>query len=73
VTDRVLGSLLDSLTLLSASPGIGHRRPDLTDDERLSFWSVGPTLIVYRRVDDGIDVLAIERADLDWRRILDQL
>jgi hypothetical protein len=34
------------------------------------FWSVAPTLIAYRRRGDGVEVLFIERAERDWRRLL---
>lgn len=71
VADEVLDLLVRAFELLTRFPGAGHRREDLTDDDRILFWSVGPTLIAYRRARDGIDVLAIDRADFDWRETLD--
>jgi plasmid stabilization system protein ParE len=73
VTDRVLDSLLDALVLLSEHPRAGHRREDITDDENLLFWSVGPTLIAYRPTKRGLEVVAVERANVDWSGILDHL
>lgn len=70
VADEVLDLLARAFELLARFPRAGHRREDLTDDDRILFWSVGPTLIAYRRARDGIDVLAIDRADFDWRDAL---
>jgi hypothetical protein len=32
---------------------------------------VGPTLIAYRERNGGIEVVLVERADLNWERLLD--
>ncbi|MEM8885686.1 MAG: type II toxin-antitoxin system RelE/ParE family toxin [Planctomycetota bacterium] len=68
VADRVLDRIEASLEMLATNPPTGHRREDITSDPQVRFWSVGPTLIAYRPVSaGGIEVLAIERGDRDWR------
>jgi plasmid stabilization system protein ParE len=58
------------LERLAANPGIGHRREDLTLNKSVRFWSVGPTLIAYRSEHSPIEVLFIERGEVDWERLL---
>ncbi len=70
VAERVLGELECAFENLAASPGIGHRREDLTQDEQIRFRSVGPTLIAYRRVADVTEILFVERGERDWERLL---
>ena len=70
VTDRVLDTIEDALTALGENPLTGHRRQDLTDDESIRFHSVGPTLIAYRHDRSPIEVLFIERGEMDWERLL---
>ena len=70
VADRVIGQLERSFEQLAANPGIGHRREDLTQDGRVLFWSVGPTLMAYRLHPDWVEILFVERGDLDWERML---
>ena len=57
--------------MLADNTGLGHRREDLTGDEFIRFWPVGPSLLAYQSTDDGIVVLFIERADRDWKRLLE--
>ena len=45
--DRVLGELRNQFTKLTETPGLGHRRSDLTDRD-VFFWSVFSYLVVYR-------------------------
>lgn len=56
---------------LAEHPGMGHRRGDLTDDEDVLFWTVGPTVIAYRSHGSGVLVLFLERGELDWERMLE--
>ena len=42
VAERVLDDLATAFDRLADSPGIGHSREDLTSNERIQFWSVGP-------------------------------
>lgn len=68
--ERVLDRLLDTFERLAESPGIGQHREDLTSDDRIRFWSVGPTLIAYRSVGDSIQILIIERGERDWEQLM---
>jgi plasmid stabilization system protein ParE len=56
---------------LAENPGLGHLREDLTSDEVIRFWPVGPSLLAYRPTEDGIVVLFIERGNKDWKRLLE--
>lgn len=38
--------------------------------KRVLFWSVGPTLIAYRSNPEWVEVLFVERGDIDWERML---
>lgn len=57
--------------ILAENPALGHRREDITSDESIKFWPVGPSLLAYQSTDDGIVVLLIERADKDWKQLLE--
>lgn len=72
VADRVVTELEQAFTRLAAHPDVGHRRPSLTRDERVRFWSVGPTLIGYRATPQWIEILLVERGELDWERLLSE-
>jgi plasmid stabilization system protein ParE len=72
VADRVLLELHAAFRLLAENPSVGHRREDLTADRALLFWSVGPTLIAYRPAQGRIDILFIERAEVDWERLMER-
>jgi hypothetical protein len=56
--------------LPAAKPDVGHHREDLTPDEHVLFWSVGPTLIAYRAKPEWLEVLFVERGGLDWEALL---
>ena len=69
--EAALDRLIAAFELLAENPGAGHRRDELSQDERIRFWSVGPTLIAYRAgSQDLIEVLFVERGDRDWEQIL---
>lgn len=70
VADRVVTDLGKAFELLAANPDVGHHREDLTRDEHVLFWSVGPTLIAYRSCPEWIEILFVERGELDWERML---
>jgi len=70
VADRVADDLVHAFELLERNPGAGHRRDDLTHNCQVLFWHVGPTLIAYRLASDGVHVLFVERAEVDWERML---
>jgi plasmid stabilization system protein ParE len=69
---RAVSDLESAFELPAACPEAGHRRTDRTNDEQVRFWSVGPTLIAYRRGSECIEILLIERADLDGILLLGQ-
>jgi len=66
----VIADLGEAFERLAANPSIGHRREDLTRDGRVLFWSVGPTLLAYRSNPEWVEILFVERGDLDWERKL---
>lgn len=66
VGERVLTELEQAFDLLAGRPGVGHTREDITRDERVRFWPVGPTLIAYRSDPEGLEVLFVERGEVDW-------
>ena len=71
--DRVLERLAGAFSMLAAHPGAGHRREDLTEDENVRFWAVGPTLVAYRAASsDVVEILIVERGERDWERLLEQ-
>lgn len=72
VAERVLGELEKAFERLARNPEIGHRREDLTRRDRVFFWHVGPSLIAYRPDPEGVEVLFVERGELDWERVLEE-
>ena len=73
VAERVLDQFAGAFDRIGETPGIGHRREDLTEDDRIRFWSVGPSLIAYRiRPNAPVEVLFVERGERDWESILEQ-
>lgn len=69
-TDDVLRRFESSFLRLAEFPRAGHLREDLTDDPAIRFWSVPPGLIAYRADRAPIEVLFIERGEIDWRWLL---
>lgn len=70
--DRVVDDLQSAFQRLAEHPDIGHRREDLTNEEQVLFWLVGPTLIAYRHLTDMVEVLFVERAEFDWERMFEE-
>jgi toxin ParE1/3/4 len=60
--DEVVDRIHRTCELCATQPGIGESRPDLGAELRVL--AVGPHVLVYRPLDDGIRVLRI----LDGRR-----
>ena len=73
VCDRVLGSIEEALQQLAEMPLSGHLREDLTEDASIRFTNVGPSLIAYRCERSPIEILFIERGEMDWERLLGEL
>jgi toxin ParE1/3/4 len=69
VAEDVLDRHVAAFERLADSPGIGHVRPDITSEPNVRFWSVGPSLIAYRRSEDTIEILFVERGQRDWARL----
>jgi plasmid stabilization system protein ParE len=70
VAARVVDELEHAFEQLAANPGIGHRREDLTANEAVRFWNVGPTLIAYRDRPQWLEILFVERGGIDWESFL---
>ena len=70
VAERVVTALERAFEQLATHPDIGHLREDLTNDREVRFWSVGPTLIAYRGSSSAIEIIAVERGELDWQQLL---
>jgi plasmid stabilization system protein ParE len=70
VAGRVERDLEGAFEQLATYPDIGHHRDDLTADQSVRFWVVGPTLIAYRSRLERVEILFVERGDIDWERVL---
>jgi antitoxin ParD1/3/4/toxin ParE1/3/4 len=62
--DRWVGKLFDAFELLARSPGIGHKREDLTAYPVL-FWPVGAYRIIYRIQSGPIEIVAVTQGARD--------
>lgn len=62
--DRWIAKLFDAFEALGRSPGIGHKREDLT---RLSvlFWPVGAYLVIYRTGSGPVEIVAVTQGSRD--------
>ncbi len=69
VAEDVLDRLVSAFERIARHPGMGHVRPEVTDDKAVRFWSVGPTVIAYRPAGDRVEILFIERGERDWERL----
>jgi plasmid stabilization system protein ParE len=70
---RVESVLFDRFAPLARSPGIGHSRQDLTSLPVL-FYRAHPYqyMIIYRRTQSSIEIIALLHARRDMTEILDQ-
>jgi plasmid stabilization system protein ParE len=62
--DRWIGKLFDAFEALGQTPGMGHRREDLTAYPVL-FWPVGAYLIIYRSERRPIEIVAVTQGSRD--------
>jgi plasmid stabilization system protein ParE len=62
--DRWVGKLFDAFEALGQTPGMGHRREDLTLYPVL-FWPVGAYLIIYRAERHPIEIVAVTQGSRD--------
>ncbi len=69
--DRWIGKLFDAFDALARSPGMGHKREDLTAYPIL-FWPVGACLILYRVQNEFIEIAAVTQGARDIPSFLHQ-
>ena len=62
--DRWIGKLFDAFEALGQSPGMGHKREDLTAYPVL-FWPVGSYLVIYRAERLPIEIVAVTQGSRD--------
>jgi len=62
--DRWIGKLFGAFEALARTPGIGHKREDLTDYP-VAFWPVGSYLIIYRAEHRPIEIVAVTQGSRD--------
>ena len=62
--DRWIEKLFDAFDAIDRSPGIGHKREDLTAYPVL-FWTVGAYLIIYRVECQPIEIVAVTQGSRD--------
>jgi len=62
--DRWAGKLFDAFEALARTPGMGHKREDLSDYPVL-FWPVGSYLILYRAERRPIEIVAVTQGSRD--------
>ncbi len=62
--DRWLETRFAAFDALAARPGMGHTRKDLTKLP-VRFWPVGAYLIVYRRQEARIEIVAVTQGSRD--------
>ena len=67
--DRVINEIQEAFLLMSAMPGIGHSRTDLTD-KPLRFWPVRRYLVVYRAEAEPLEIVRVVSAYRDVRGLL---
>lgn len=56
--------MFDAFDAIGNTPGIGHRREDLTDYSVL-FWPVGAYLIIYRATSRPVEIAAVTQGARD--------
>jgi plasmid stabilization system protein ParE len=62
--DRWIGKLFDAFESLAQTPGLGHKRDDLTLHPVL-FWPLGSYLIIYRASRRPIEIVAVTQGSRD--------
>lgn len=62
--DRWIGKLFDALEALGQTPGMGHKREDLTRYPVL-FWPVGAYVVIYRPERRPIEIVAVTQGSRD--------
>jgi plasmid stabilization system protein ParE len=62
--DRWIGKLFDAFDAIGNTPGIGHKREDLTAYPVL-FWPVGAYLVIYRATTLPVEIVAVTQGARD--------
>ena len=62
--DRWIGKLFDAFEALARTPGMGHKREDLTDYP-VVYWPVGSYLIIYRAEHRPVEIVAVTQGSRD--------
>jgi toxin ParE1/3/4 len=70
VADRVIGDIEAKIEMICGSPGIGHRRKDLADEDYRCL-AVYSYVIVYRHKTNPIEIASVLHGKRDVERILD--
>jgi antitoxin ParD1/3/4/toxin ParE1/3/4 len=69
VADKVVADIEASIRKIAKTPGLGHRRPDLTDRDIL-FYRVHSYLILYRPDKKPLNVVRIVHGSRDVKSLL---
>ena len=69
--DRWIRKLFDAFDALARTPGMGHKREDLSACPIL-FWPVGAYLILYRVQSERIEIVAVTQGARDIPSFLRQ-
>lgn len=67
---KVVDALDDAMELLADNPGIGHVRPDLTDQD-VRFWSVFKYLVIYHPDTKPLEIVRVLHGNRDVKRLLE--
>jgi plasmid stabilization system protein ParE len=62
--DRWIEKLFEAMEAIGQTPGMGHRREDLTSHPVL-FWPVGSYLVVYRADRRPVEIVAVTQGSRD--------
>jgi plasmid stabilization system protein ParE len=62
--DRWIAKLFEAFDALARTPGMGHKREDLTTLPIL-FWPVGAYLILYRVKSERVEIVAVTQGARD--------
>ena len=69
--DRLIGRLFDAFEALGRTPGMGHKREDLTSLP-IQFWPVGSYLVIYRADRLPVEIVAVTRGSRDLPTFISQ-
>ena len=69
---RVVAELRRSIQRLGQTPGMGHRRDDLSR-EQVRFWPVGRYLVIYRSSGRAVEIIRVLHSARDVAALLSTL